>query len=123
MELSRIGANRKERLVKLISITNTNPSWDYETQTIKINARNLTDPSLSGEYNYMLTLNLNDIVDIINKLATSGIAESSPALQESLTPASHALLRLIVLASGLGLAPEPKKTRLQQQLSERHQQP
>lgn len=120
MEIKRIAARRSDgdwkhlvssdspNLAVLAAINSTNSKfkWDIEKNAILIEVQDAPDPSdPKSEYNYVVTLDLNDIAELLNQVSKDGLAMSPNALGQALKPLAVNLLRLVVAANGMNTSP------------------
>lgn len=101
MELSRIGANRKELEMKAFSEKKPTLSFDRETGDLKLLVRQADGMGKEGKYDYTVILDTNDLKAIFMCLAEQRGAFEPSQLQTMLEESSHSLLRLLIASSSL----------------------
>ena len=80
--------------------------WDDEKNTIVIVERFVPDPSDSShEYDYVVTLNLNEIAELLKHVCEDGLTKSPNSIGPALKPLAVNLLRLVVAANDMKTSP------------------
>ncbi|MHB0990288.1 MAG: hypothetical protein ACYC0M_03290 [Burkholderiales bacterium] len=112
MELSRMGANRKEVQIKAFSEKEPSLSFDCETGDLKFLVRRADGMGQQGQYDYTVMLSTKDLKAIFVFLAKQRSAFEPSQLQSLLEESSHSLLRLLVASSSLPFQIAPTKEQL-----------
>ncbi len=112
MELSRMGANRKEVQMKAFSEKEPSLSFDCETGDLKFLVRHADGMGQQGQYDYTVKLSTKDLKAIFAFLAKQRSAFEPSQLQTMLEESSHSLLRLLVASSSLPFQLAPTKEQL-----------
>src|SRR5450830_594243 len=112
MELSRIGANRKELKMKAFSEKEPSLSFDLETGGLTFLVQHADGMGQQGQYNYTIKLDTNDLKAIFMFLAEQPSAFEPSQLQTLLEESSHSLLRLLIASSSLPFQLAPTKEQL-----------
>jgi len=101
MELSRIGANRKDKNSIAFSGKKPKISINKETDAIIFEVKSADGMGAQGQYDYTLSLSVEDIKCLLDFLAKQRrIFEDGP-LQGVLESTSNSLLRLLIASSSL----------------------
>jgi hypothetical protein len=112
MELSRIGANRKELKMTAFSEKEPSLSFDCETGSLKFLVRHADGMGQQGQYDYTVMLSAKDLKAIFVLLAKQRSAFEPSQLQTMLEESSHSLLRLLVASSSLPFQLTPTEEQL-----------
>ena len=112
MELSRIGANRKE--VRSTAFADRKPelSIDNQTGAVKLAVRYAEGMGTQGHYDYTVTLTPEDLSSILRTLSTERSAFQPGSLQAALESCAAPLLRLLAAASILPFQLAPTELQL-----------
>ncbi len=104
MELTRSGAHRFHGWKKLFGKTSKTPklSWDSENCQVVLEVSRVDDGL--NTFDYRLSLNLQEVAQMIDLIASNGIAKSVNQVAEGFTNSHRSLTRLSVVASGLAVA-------------------
>lgn len=118
MELSRMGANRKE--VRSVAFTEQKPEImiDSKTGDLKLSIRYANGMGTQGQYNYLITLSPEDFFLLLHAVAAERSAFQPGNLQATLQSSAAALLRLISAASLLPFQLAPTEAQLKFQAAQ-----
>lgn len=120
MKITRRGANRdmgETVLARNANMNETRPygdegyygpyetgkqsvTFDQETKQIQIHCRGVTNFDKSGQYNFTVSLPLEDIAEILEQLAGTGLKEALGETRLALESSKIALLKLLACAEG-----------------------
>ena len=112
MEVSRIGAFRKEVRTTVFKDREPSLSFDEKTGNLKLLVKNAEGMGAQGHYDYTVTLSVDDIKSILKLLSKQHSAFKESELQKTLTSSSHALLRLLIASSGAPFEVAPSEAEL-----------
>jgi hypothetical protein len=101
MKITRRGANRNSGDTTIGAGRMTTVSWDAVSKSLQLSLHSVSDPSLSGEYNYKVHLDLSDVANMLNELADRGLRLSPREISEGTTDITRALHRLLAASAGL----------------------
>ncbi len=115
MELSHIGANRKE--VRTTAFTGRSPeiSIDESTGNLVLIIKNADGMGTKGQYDYRIKITPSDLTKIIKTTSTHRSIFHEGPLRTELESAVSALLRLMIAASALPFQVMPSDLQLQLQ--------
>lgn len=108
MDLTRMGANRKE--VRSTAFTGKEPSLsiDQKTGSIKLLVRYAAGMGAQGEYDYTVTITPEDLSAILSVVSMEPTAfQAGSQLQKALEFSALGILRLLSAASTLPFQLEP----------------
>jgi hypothetical protein len=112
MEIWRQGSNRKlgwsnqrTRSAHKVSIE----AGGKGAPRVVLTLPRTTDPDRGGQYDYEVRLSIEDIADLLGKLADTGIARIPYEVQTGLSSAVRDLNRLQAFASGIQVGPAVPK--------------
>ena len=116
MELSHVGANRKE--VRTTAFADRTPEIvvDLPTGNLVLSIRNADGMGTRGQYDYKVVLTPADLGKILKAVSLDRSAFSNGTLRAELESSAASLLRLLSAASALPfqLAPTEAQLKLQQ---------
>ena len=101
MKIARSGANRYSGEAIVQSNRPARVFWEAEPNSLHLSLDGVSDPSLQGEYNYQVRLDLADIANMLNELAARGLDHSPAEISDGLAGVTRALHRLLTASSGL----------------------
>ena len=115
MELSHIGANRKE--VRTTAFKDRPPeiSIDESTGNLVLAIKNADGMGTKGQYDYRIKITPSDLTKIIKTISTHRSIFHEGPLRTELESAVSALLRLMIAASALPFQVMPSDLQLQLQ--------
>jgi hypothetical protein len=115
MELTRIGANRKE--VRSTAFTDRRASLtiDAETGSLVLFVNRGEGMGQSGQYDYTVTLTTQDLTDLFDSISNDRSAFQVGPLQAALGASAAAIFRMLSAATSLPfqLAPTDAQLRFQ----------
>jgi hypothetical protein len=115
MDLTRIGANRKE--LRSIAFAEKRPSIsiDANSGSIELVVRYADGMGTQGQYDYTITLATEDLIAILDAISRERSAFQPGKLQNSLESSAGAILRLLSAASTLPFQLAPTEAQLKMQ--------
>lgn len=116
MDLTRIGANRKEFRATAFADRQPSISIDAKSGSIKLLVRCADGMGAQGRYDYTIALSPTDLSELLNLVSAERTAFQPGELQACLALSAAALLRLVSAASCLPfqLAPTEEQIKLRQ---------
>lgn len=101
MDLTRIGANRRE--VRTVAFSGKSPSVSIDEKSGSINlvVQYADGMGTQGQYNYTVTIAPDDLIAILNAISRERSAFQPGKLQNSLELSAVAILRMLSAASAL----------------------
>jgi hypothetical protein len=122
MEIHRQGANRKEGWTRLKAkkpkapVIGLSPGIQTPGTSIKgpdpvltVGHRKVRHSDASGEYDYVIELELTEVAELIDYLATRGLERYGDAISGALSGSVRSLNRLTAAACGLAVANDRDK--------------
>jgi hypothetical protein len=124
MEITREGTNRRTGATSLVQEVNRKTvvevnwsSWNNRqvilfneaTKQIEINAYNVSNSDKSGNYDFSVSLTLDDIAEILKQLANDGLKEAPSEIHAALKASRTSLLRLLACAEGYTSSKIPRQ--------------
>jgi hypothetical protein len=102
MNIKRTGARKSKCWVNFIADKSASSTrWDDKAQALRIRVNNVPDEYSPSRFDYEISLDIGDIRDIVQMLGSDAAPRATPETAAVLATMSHALLRLLVAASGL----------------------
>lgn len=93
MQIERHGT-AKYRGPSKINIIEPKVSWNRQRKAIQIKKGGVKDFSTTSRHDYVLTLEMEDLVSIVDAIATEGLLASFEEVVAGLSPALRSLLRI-----------------------------
>lgn len=115
MELTRIGANRKESRSTAFTDRRASLTIDSRTGSVVFLVNRGEGMGQSGQYDYTIDLTAEDLTDLFNAISNDRSAFQVGPLQTALGASATALFRMLSAATALPfqLAPTEAQLRLQ----------
>ena len=102
MKLKRCGSQKFHGWTDLFEEKRVNMSWDEQQNKLVLTVRGVQDvASSSSLYDYEVILGIDEIRSILDLLSKEALAKSDSVVGGELAGATHALLRLLLSASGM----------------------
>jgi hypothetical protein len=105
MLLKRWGANRNFGWTALINNKNFSASWNKKDSTVDLMFRKVSDPNGNGQYNFEISLSLEEITKILTTVSDQALQHSPEVVCQKMSISTRSLLRLLISAGGLPPGP------------------
>lgn len=101
MDLSRVGANRREKHAQAFEGKAPEIGFDSHRNSIRLTIKDADGMGARGRYDYEVALSPDDLRDIIDFVSRNRSAYEDPKIRSALAESCQSILRLLISCAAL----------------------